>query len=64
MNGDPLDELDEAGDKITRLRLTDEEREAIRLGNLAYPGLRITNHGRWVEVWAVLQRLAARHAAT
>ena len=36
MNGDPLDELDEAGDEINRLRaeierlrLTDEEREAI-----------------------------------
>ena len=37
MNGDPLDELDEAADQITglqaeidRLRLTDAEREAVR----------------------------------
>jgi IMP cyclohydrolase len=29
MNGDPLDELDEQADEIARLRLTDEEREAI-----------------------------------
>lgn len=29
MNGDPLDELDEQAAEIARLRLTDEEREAI-----------------------------------
>jgi hypothetical protein len=29
MNGDPLDELDEQAEEIARLRLTDEEREAI-----------------------------------
>ena len=30
MNGDPLDELDEQGAEITRLRLTDAEREAVK----------------------------------
>jgi hypothetical protein len=43
MNGDPLDELDEQADEIERLRLTDEEREAIKAGianceDIAYGG--------------------------
>ena len=36
MNGDPLDELDEQGAEITRLRLTDAEREAVERASVAY----------------------------
>jgi phage terminase Nu1 subunit (DNA packaging protein) len=39
MNGDPLDELDEQAEEIARLRLTDEEREAIEV-TVAYLELR------------------------
>jgi len=36
MNGDPLDELDEQAAEIARLRLTDEEREAIETAAMIY----------------------------
>ncbi len=36
MNGDPLDELDEAWDEVKRLRLTDDERAAIACAVDAY----------------------------
>ena len=35
-----------AADEIERLRLTDAEVAAIRLGELACPGLRITDRGK------------------
>lgn len=47
-------------DEIDRLRLAVAEKNAIRLGELAYPGLRITDKGRWVDVWATLRGLVER----
>lgn len=46
--------------EIARLRLTDAEKDAIRLGELAYPGLRVTDNGKWVNVWATLRGLLER----
>jgi hypothetical protein len=40
--------------------LTQAEQDAIRLGELAYPGLRITDKGKWVDVWATLRGLVER----
>ena len=46
------------------MRLTDAEVAAIRLGELACPGLRITDRGKWVDVWAALRGLLERTADT
>jgi len=51
-------------DEVFRLRLTDEEAAAIRLGEFAFPGLRVTDNGRWVDVWATLRGLIERHGPT
>lgn len=40
--------------------LTQAEQDAIRLGELAYPGLRITDKGKFVDVWATLRGLVER----
>ena len=47
-------------DEIERLRLAVAEKNAIRLGELAYPGLRVTDKGKWVDVWATLRGLVER----
>ena len=58
---DVADELERLLDEIDRLRPTEAEVNAIRLGELAYPGLRITDNGKWVDVWAALRGLLERH---
>jgi hypothetical protein len=50
--------------EIQDLRLTDAEVAAIRLGELACPGLRITDRGKWVDVWATLRGLRERTSGT
>ena len=50
--------------EIERLRPTDAEVAAIRLGELACPGLRITDRGKWVDVWATLRGLRDRTSGT
>ena len=55
MNGDPLDELDEQAEAVARLRLTDEEREAIE---------RLEDHcakTHCVDTARVLRGLLERH---
>lgn len=47
-----------------RLRPTEAEVNAIRLGELAFPGLRITDMGKWVDVWATLRGLLERTSGT
>jgi len=50
--------------EVRRLRLTGDEATAIRLGEFAFPGLRVTDNGRWVDVWATLRGLLERHGPT
>lgn len=58
MNGDPLDELEEAWAEVARLRLTDEEREAVRFcGELCRMGER-------ADLAATLRGLLERHNVT